>query len=96
MNSMPIIRLEVEGMKMAILNAFHAQHVEIDTYVQKELERFCAPENLRRVVGKHVDTVVEAAIRDSLESFFRYGAGKKLITAWMLSILRNEEIDDAI
>lgn len=90
MDSMPIIRLSVEGMKMSILNAFNQQHVEVDLYVQEELERFCAPENLRRVIAKHVDAVVETAIRDALESFFRYGAGKKLIVRQVLTMLGEE------
>jgi hypothetical protein len=92
MDSMPIIRLSVEGMKLSILNAFHQHHVEMDTYVQDELERFCAPENLRRVMATHVDTVVGAAIRDALESFFRYGAGKKLITRQVLTMLGEEVV----
>jgi hypothetical protein len=78
-HSVPIIKLTVEGMKHSILNAFAQRQVETDTYVKEELEHFCSAENLRRVIAKHVDDVIEEAIRDALQNFFRYSDGKQLI-----------------
>ena len=83
MDNMPIIRLTVEGMKISMLKAFDQHVIEIDTYVQQELERLCAPDNLRRVIATKANLVIEEVIRDALGS----DAIKKIIIERLLSVI---------
>lgn len=77
--SIPVIRLEVEYMKHAILHAFTAHQLKIDTDLKEALERFCQPANIKAIVGKAVDQTLKNAIESEIENFFLYGAGRATI-----------------
>ena len=72
MNSLPIIRLELEGMKLAMQTALMARNVEMDQYVQQALDRYCSQENLQSVIDTEVRAVLNTAIKEEIQSFFRY------------------------
>ncbi len=79
MNELPIIRLELEGMRMTFCRALTEYHASIDASVQDAVERFCRPENISRIVNSSADKAMEEAIRASVDDFFRYGDGRKAI-----------------
>lgn len=80
MNStIPVIRLEVDYMKHAILHAFTAHQLQIDQDVKAALDRFCRPENIQAIVSKAVDSTLEHAIKSEIEKFYLYGAGRSVI-----------------
>jgi len=94
-NSMPILRLELEGMKHAILHAFREMSIATDSMVQEEVEKFCRPENLQHIISSEVSRVVRASIEGEVRDFFSYGAGGKYIkklTREAISASLNEEV----
>ena len=74
--SIPVVRLEVEYMKHAILHAFTEHTMKVDEDVKRAVEYFCRPENIQAIVGKAVNDVLKSAIEDEIRNFFMYGAGK--------------------
>lgn len=94
-HSFPVLRLQVEGMKHTIQMAFSEYAAQMDSDVQTAVEKFCAPENLKRVIEEIADKYLEEAIRDEIKRFFRHGAGKHAIASAVElrlsdSVLRDE------
>lgn len=74
--SVPVVRLEVEYMKHAILHAFTEHTAKVDADVKAAVEKFCQPGNVARIVQDAVDRVLRDAINAEIEHFYRYGAGR--------------------
>jgi hypothetical protein len=77
--SIPIIRLEVEGMKASILAAFTAHVASLDADIQAAVDDFCRPANIAAVVTEHVNAVIAQAVREEVERFYRYGEGRRAV-----------------
>ena len=80
MNGTPIIRIEVENMKQSIAHAFTEMQLSMDANVRNALEKFCTPENIDRVVSQQVETTMKEVIQQEIESFFKFGPGRSVIT----------------
>jgi hypothetical protein len=87
MNNIPIIRLEIEHMKHAMLHAFADYQIHIDETLRNAVEAFCQPDNIERIVTKQVSDSLEQAIRDEVDNFFRWGKGRAAIKAAVLARL---------
>lgn len=79
--TIPIIRLEVEGMKTSIMMAIADHQLAMDEALNKTVEAYCRPENIDRVVGAAVAAALDTAIKAEVTSFFGYGEGRKLVAA---------------
>jgi len=73
--NVPIIKLEVEGMKYAICTALTEYAAQMDTYIQEAVESFCTEGNLRKVVTAAANVALEQTIKTEVDKFFRHGAG---------------------
>lgn len=78
-HSIPVVRLEVEYMKHAILHAFTEHTLKVDQDVKAAVEHFCRPENVRAIVAQAVDSVLKDAIEGEIRDFFMYGAGREAL-----------------
>ena len=77
----PIIRLEIEGMRQTILAALTQHHVQLDTYIQSALEKYCSDDYIQGVVDASAKRALDEAIKGEVESFFRYGPGRAAVKA---------------
>lgn len=77
--SPPIIRLEVEHMKHAMLAACSQYLVQLDEQVQAAVQKACTVENITRVVEQAADDAISKTIKEEIESFFRFGDGRRVI-----------------
>lgn len=75
----PVVRLEVEHMKSAILHAFTEQQLSLDKDVQEAVKRFCTPENIAAIISKATDEAIRAAIETEVRQFFAHGGGRAVI-----------------
>lgn len=75
MESLPIIRLEVEYMKHAICHAFSQHQMQLDEAVKAAVDTFCQPDHINGIVADAVDRTLRDGVQKAVESFFRYGAG---------------------
>ncbi len=95
-SGVPIIRLEVEGMRHAILTAFTEQAVKTDAYVRAEVERYCAPANIEQIIRTAAREALDSAIKQEVDSFFRYGEGRKAVAAAVKAKLLEKYSDTAL
>lgn len=89
-DSLPIIKLELQGMRHAVMHAFTRHQIEMDAHVQAAMDAYCSPENIKRVVDTAVAREIESAIQSEVEKFYKYGAGRKAVAAAVAEALSQQ------
>lgn len=77
--NLPIVRLELEGMKESIVMAFSEYALKMDADVQSAVAAICTPENLTAMVTKYAKDAIDSAIRQEISNFYNYGLGREVI-----------------
>ena len=77
MGELPIIRLEIEGMKHTIMQYLSKYHMEIEDIVSQEIDQALEGIDLRAKVRAEIADCVNR----SIESYFRRGDGAKVVEA---------------
>lgn len=77
----PIIRLEVEAMRHTIQVALSQHSAQLDQNIQSAIEEYCTADNIERVVKKAAAAALDVAIKEEVDRFFRYGAGREAVAA---------------
>ncbi len=78
--NIPIIKLEVQGMKYAIHTALAEHSLLMDKSIQAAVEEYCTPGNIDRIVKAEAMQALDAAVKEEVRSFFGYGAvGRKAV-----------------
>ena len=72
MNTIPIIRLEVERMKHAIMSALPEHAAMMDESVRQAIEAYCTPDNIGAVVQSAVQQHLDAAVKEEVRNFFQW------------------------
>jgi hypothetical protein len=93
--NVPVIRLELHGIKQTLLVALADHNAQIDADVRAAIDRFCEPTTLRETVMSAATSAIKRAVQEEVESFFKYGNGRAAIKAAvqqaMPSTLQEEE-----
>lgn len=79
MHTIPIIRLEVEHMKHAIISAFNDTALQLDEAIRNAINAYCQPENIQHVVTTEVKRVLDEVIKAEIKDFYQYGEGRKIV-----------------
>ena len=79
MDTMPVIHMELEGMKRTLYNALTQQALQLDTDINKAVESFCTQGNLAYVINNKVNAVLEVIIKEEVEKFYSKGEGRTII-----------------
>jgi len=66
-------------MKHTIMHAFSEYMTNLDSDIQAAVEAYCGDENIKRVISQAVSTEIDAAIKEVVHNYYRYGDGKELI-----------------
>jgi formaldehyde-activating enzyme involved in methanogenesis len=74
---MPIIKLELQNMKQAMMVTLGEHQAQISEYVEKSLDSTIADFDYDKVVAEVVNDCIKAAIQE----YFKYGQGRTLIKA---------------
>lgn len=89
--TVPILRLELAGMKHTIQTAL-LQHAEgISGQVQAAVDKFCTYENLEAIIKQQVESVVTQTVKSEIDDYFRYGAGRAAVRAAVLESFEKEK-----
>ena len=87
--SIPIIRLEIEGMKRTVITALSDYKIEWDEMVKKSVESYCSEENIRNVINEAVRIEIDKVIKDAVHEYYNYGnEGSKIISDIVIKKLR--------
>ena len=88
---MPIIRLELEGMRQTLCAALSQHAAQMDEDIRRAVEGFCTSENLAYVVQTAAREQLKNTIEEEVQNFFRYGPGRRAVAeAVRECILKNE------
>lgn len=71
METMPIIRLEIEHMKQTVFRALTQHAAAMDSSVQAAIEAYCTPENIDAVVRTAATAALDAAVKEEVRDFFQ-------------------------
>ena len=77
--TIPIIRLEVEGMKHQIMVALTAYAAQMDSDIQAAVDEYCTPEHITATVKNIAKGEIDKAIKEEVSKFFSYGNGRTAI-----------------
>jgi len=75
MEQLPLIRLEIEEMKHAILHHFNLYQKDVSDTVKKEIEKSIKEFDFVNAVKKATEEILQSEI----EAYFKYGEGFKMI-----------------
>lgn len=70
--NIPIITLEIQGMKHTIKTALMQEAAALDNGVQAALEKLCTEDNIARIVEDEARRQIEAALKEEVSNFFRW------------------------
>ena len=75
----PIIKIELDNMKLT-LHTMISQRTELfNDMIKKSLDNFCNEDHLESLIDEKVRSGVKSAMSESIDSYFRYGDGKKAV-----------------
>jgi len=78
--SIPIIKLEIQGMKHTVLAALCEHAAKLDESIQKAVEEFCSEGNVDQIIRQEADRMIAAVLKEEVQSFFGWsGAGRRAI-----------------
>jgi len=89
--NIPIIRLEVEGMKMTISAAISEHAMQIEQDISRAVEDYCTPENISFVVRQAATNQLNHAIKEEVERFFKFGEGRKAVAEAVREFILNNK-----
>lgn len=89
--NIPVIRLEVEGMKRSIVAALLEHQAKMDADVIAAVEAYCHPENISRIIHEAARTALDNAIREEVKAFFWMGEGRKAVAEAVKETLLKRE-----
>ncbi len=77
--TVPVIRLEIAGMKQAVAVALTQYAARMDADIQAAVDRVCTTEHITRLIDDVVRQEIDAGVKSALHSYFAYGDGHKEI-----------------
>lgn len=81
MSGLPVLRIELEGMRHSIMHMLSAHHNDVEDLVQKETKAFIEGFDFASVVRRQLGPILEQVVKDSLTAFFLRGPGRQVIEA---------------
>lgn len=91
MDTIPIIRLEVNRMRHALQVALLEHSATMDADMQHAIEQFCTPENIHQVIHETASKVLTDIIQEEVKNFFRFGDGRGIVAEAVKAKLLNRE-----
>lgn len=79
MNGMPVIRLEIEGMKHTIMHAMTQHLAQMDADIQAVVENLCTPARILEVITTTAQKEIDQVVKAEVERFYRYGKGQEAV-----------------
>ena len=88
-STIPIIRLEVEGMKHAVLHAFSDHLLTMDEDIKAAVDKIVTPEYIQRIVENAAAEYMKVAIEEEIRNFYLYGDGRKAVKEACAKLIDN-------
>jgi len=87
-SGVPIIRLEIQGMKRAMLLALTEETALMDKSIRQAVEDFCTEGNIDAIVRHEAQLHLNWALKEEVKSFFRFsGQGRAAVREAVIEAL---------
>jgi hypothetical protein len=87
----PVITLEVEGMRASIKTALTEYMTDLSSEIAEAVDRVCTAENVQALVTRQVQDVMVQVIREEVSRYYRQGPGQAAVRDIVESILRSQQ-----
>lgn len=87
----PIIRLELEGMRQSMLMAFSEHQGVLEQEVRSAVEAYCTPENLSAVIRVEAKRCLDSAVKRAIDDYFSYGEGKESVKSAVIEMINKSK-----
>lgn len=87
MFNMPMVRIELEGMKHQIVHALASHNEEIEKAIEEQLAATIKTFPFEETVRQLAREVISASIKEALEYYFKYGEGRDVVKKSILERL---------
>lgn len=77
MHGMPIIRMEIQGMRETLVAALSEHRALIDRDVQSAVEHFCESDQITLMVSQTVQDTLKKVLAETIQYHFQYGQGRE-------------------
>lgn len=85
--TLPIIRLEIEGIKHSVVRMLDEHLFQIDADVREAVERLVTPDIISGAIAREVANVMDIVIKEEVDRYYRYGEGRAAIKAAIIERL---------
>lgn len=79
--NIPVIRLEVQGMKHTMQVAVTEYLAKMDEDIQRAVETVCTPENVAQIIRTHAQAAIDDVLKREISNYFLYGQGREAVKA---------------
>lgn len=88
MDQMPIIKIEIDGMRQSIAHALSTYHQDIEGYVDKNLKQVVETFDYETLIRQVARESITKAVTQAIQSYFSYGEGYKEIEETITAVLK--------
>ena len=87
----PIIKMEIKQMQVAVMAVLQNYAAQMDEDIQKAVEEYCTPENLGLVIRQAAKQAIDLAVKEEIQSAFRYNGPGRLAIREMVEQFMDEQ-----
>ena len=87
MNDHIIVKFDVESMRESLHVAIMEREAFIGDMITSAVNEACTVENLKRAIDDKAREILNRAVNDAMEGYFKYGDGSRYIKASVISEL---------
>jgi len=85
--NIPIVRLEIEGMKHSVQTALTEYIMQMDEDIHVAIEKVITPDNISLVISDSVARTLKDVLQTEIDSLFRYGDGRRVLRKTVRSLI---------
>ena len=75
----PVLRLEIDGMRLQMMQHLMAHHEHIESEVNSKLKLIVSEFDYASVVNAAANKAIQESVTKAVSEYFSYGAGSKQI-----------------
>lgn len=89
----PIIKLEVQGMKKTIMHALTQHTAMMDEDIKAAVDRVCTTEYVSSLVAEVTQREMTEAIERQIKYYYSYGEGYEAIQQAVKTMFKKDEVE---
>lgn len=93
MNSIPMIKVELQTLKQTMHHAFCKQLLNLDEQFQRAVEEACDPQKIQYLLNQNAEKYIKEVMDQEVRWFFLNGPGREVVKERVIKQLSDAEYD---